>query len=243
MATQQTNCLVEDVAGLPAVVLPEGPGYMPLYCAAQWIATRGGTVEIDPSDLSVWQDAFAQLLARIASGEVTVTGVRDGEREKLEGHIFAGIPVDFPFHDTPSSLLLSEDLYLSSCIYIGEEHWQQGSNDSLQTRHGCKWSKLMVLNSDVARYWPFCMSQGTTKDGPPIRHTGAPGRPSSMHLIEAEYRARCDRGEANTRIGAEAKLLADWLQKTHPEAPPLTPKTIANRLRHEHREQLAKPRN
>ena len=33
---------------LPPLVPPEGPGYMPLYCAAQYIATRDGTVEIDP---------------------------------------------------------------------------------------------------------------------------------------------------------------------------------------------------
>src|SRR5262249_51441301 len=56
---------------LPELIKHDGPGYMPLYCAAQWIATRGGTLEIDPSDLSVWQDAFAQLLPRIASDEVT----------------------------------------------------------------------------------------------------------------------------------------------------------------------------
>src|SRR5262245_54940762 len=179
MVTQQPHG-VEDLeergAELPRLVPPEGPGYMPLFSAAQWIATRGGTVEINPGDLSVWQDAFAQLLARIASEEVTVTGMRDGEREKLQAHIFAGIPVDFPFHDTPFDLLLSEELYLSSCIYIDEEHWQQGLNDSLQTRQGCKWSKLMVLKSDVARYWPFCISQGATRDRPQIRHTGAPGR-------------------------------------------------------------------
>jgi hypothetical protein len=27
---------------LPETVRPDGPGYMPLYCAVQWIATRGG---------------------------------------------------------------------------------------------------------------------------------------------------------------------------------------------------------
>ena len=141
MAVQQPRDLEgleERGVQLPALVPPEGPGHMPLYSAAQWIATRGGTVEINPSDSSVWQNAFAQLLARIASEEVTVSGMRDGEQEKLKEQIFAGIPVDFPFHDTPFNLLLGEELYLSSCVYIDEEHWQQGSNDSLQTRHGCK---------------------------------------------------------------------------------------------------------
>jgi hypothetical protein len=228
---------------LPELIKPEGPGYMPLYCAAQWIATRGGTLEIHPSDLSVWQDAFAQLLARIASDEVTATGMREGQREKLEGHIFAGILVDFPFHDTPFNLLVSEELYLWSRAYIDEEHWQKDWNDVLETRHGAKWSKLMVLKSNVGRYWPFGLSQDTMKDPSQIHHTGAPGRPSSMHLVEAEYRARWHRGEAEASIGAEAKTLAEWLQNKHPDVPRLKPKSIANRLRREHRERIANAQN
>jgi hypothetical protein len=35
---------------LPELVRPDGAGYMALYCAAQWIATRGGTLEINPLD-------------------------------------------------------------------------------------------------------------------------------------------------------------------------------------------------
>ena len=85
--------------------------------------------------------------------------------------------------------------------------------------------------------------EAITNDLPTIRHTGPPGRPSSMHLVEAEYRARWDRGEAETSIGAEAKKLAEWFQKKHPDAPKLTPKTIANRLRDEHRNRMAQPRN
>ena len=140
---------------LPPLVPPEGPGYMPLYCAAQYIATRDGTVEIDPNELSVWQGAFEQLLTRIASGEVTTIGVRDGAREKLEAHMFASIRVAFPFQcPPPLDLLESEELYLWSSFYIDEEEWQSGWNDALETRYGVKWSKLMVLKSDVARYWP-----------------------------------------------------------------------------------------
>ena len=46
----QTNLIDPTLARLgqgtelPALVEPEGPGYMPLYFAAQWIATRGGAV-------------------------------------------------------------------------------------------------------------------------------------------------------------------------------------------------------
>jgi hypothetical protein len=243
MAIWQPHRLEERGYSLPALVKPEGPGYMPLYFAAQWIATCGGNLEIDPCDLPVWQNAFVQLLSRIASEQVAVTGVRQGERERVAGHVFANIQVDYPFSDTPFNLLVSDELYLSCCVYIDKEHWQKGWNDVLETRQGCKWSKLMVLKSDVARCWPFCFGVDETEDPPQIRHTGAPGRPSSMHLVEAEYRARWDRGEAETSIGAEAEMLAEWLWKKHPDVPQLTPKTIANRLRHEHRERIAKARN
>jgi len=84
-----------------AQITPEGTGYMPLYCAAHWIATKGSTLQIDPLDLEVWKSPFSQLLSRISSDEVAVTGLRKGQRKKIEGHIFAGIAVDYPFADTP----------------------------------------------------------------------------------------------------------------------------------------------
>jgi hypothetical protein len=74
--------------GLP-LVRPEGAGYMPLCCAAYWIGTKGGTVTFDPHDAPIWDNAFSPLLARISSEEVVVTGARDGEREKIPGHVFA----------------------------------------------------------------------------------------------------------------------------------------------------------
>jgi hypothetical protein len=89
----------------------------------------------------------------------------------------------------------------------------------------------MVFKADVARYWPFA----ATLD----YRTGAPGRPSSMYLVEEEYRARWHRSEAETSISAEAAALADWLATEHPDAPRLKPKTIANKLRDEHRRRVA----
>ena len=101
----------------------------------------------------------------------------------------------------------------------------------------------MVLKSNVARCWPFGVSQVTMEEPLQIHHSGAPGRPSSMHLVEAEYRARWHRGEAEASIGAEAKTLAEWLQNKHPDVPRLKPKSIANRLRHEHRKRTTKAQN
>lgn len=69
--------------------------------------------------------------------------------------------------------------------------------------------------------------------------TGAPGRPTSMHLVTDEYHARWERGDVLDSIGEEAEALSCWLTKTHPTAPKLTAKTIANSLRSEHRRRLA----
>ena len=68
---------------LPETERPSGPGYMPLSSAAQWIATAGGAASFDPLDVSVWQSAYSDLLARIASDEIKVIGVRDGTTEPI----------------------------------------------------------------------------------------------------------------------------------------------------------------
>jgi hypothetical protein len=230
MAIWQPNRIEERGLDLPDTVSPDGPGYMPLYCAAQWIATHGGGVTFEPTNTLVWEESYSQLLARIASNEVSITGTRDGMREKIEGHLFAAIPVSYPFVDTPIEMHLGDEMYLSSYTYRDEEHWRNGFDDSLQDRQGAKWSKLLVLKSDVARWWTFNNERGL-----PETHTGAPGRPSAMHLVEAEYDARIARGEAKGRVSEVASVLATWAKATYPNLHPPTAATIANRLRRKHR--------
>lgn len=64
----------------------------------------------------------------------------------------------------------------------------------------------------------------------PIYSTGAPGKPTSIHLVEQEMRRRAAATEMATTLTAEAAHLEAWLRTTHPLAPPLTEKTIRNRL-------------
>jgi hypothetical protein len=213
---------------LPPIVPPHGPGYMPLYCAAQWIATKGGSLDFDPPRVEYWKPAFDELLAQIASENVKTVGIRSGEREIVPAHQFAGCTVDYPFSDVPLSLCLSETIYLSSCPYFDDDHWQLQFNDSLQNRFGIKWSHLQVFKADIARIWPFEQAAEPAATMP--ARSGAPGRPTSMHLVEAEFRARCDRGEIQATLRAESEALAAWLRDQHPSAPKLTPTTINNRL-------------
>jgi hypothetical protein len=222
------------VTQLPELVKPDGVGYMPLYCAAQWIVTRGGTREIDPLDEVLWREAFKELLDRIASENVKVVGVRNGVIERVSGIHFASCLVDYPFSDTRLDLILSNELCLFSRPYLDDEHWRRGFDDCLEDRRGARWRRLMALKSDVARYWSFAEALD--------HRTGAPGRPSAMHLVEEEHCARWARGEAHRRIGAEADYLWQWLANTHPTMPRVTAKTIRNRLRSEHRRRLAEAR-
>jgi hypothetical protein len=220
---------------LPELMKPDGGGYMPLYCAAQWIATRGGTLEINPLDEGLWREAFKDLLGRIASEDVKVVGVRwprgrDGVPEHIGGIHFASCSVHYPFSDL-RRLIYSEELCLFSRPYLDDEHWRGGFDDSLEDRRGVRWRRLMVLKADVARCWPFTTAQD--------HRTGAPGRPSVMYLVEEEHHARWQRGEAETGINAEARALAEWYHATHLGAPQLTAKTIANRIRHDHRKYVA----
>ena len=218
---------------LPATVPPTGAGHMTVYQAAQWIATRGDTVMFPPDDVAAWRDAYDVLLRFLSSGEIGVTGLYEGERRVIDPVHFVGITVDYPFAQPPPQLRSTNELFLRSYPTLDDELWRAGFDDSLCNRRGARWTKLMVAKADIAGQWPFShpnVGQGLT----PTR-TGAPGRPTSMHLVEGEFRRRCDAGEILSGVGQEAAHLAAWLRSAHPLAPPLTPKAIENNIRHEYR--------
>ena len=60
--------------------------------------------------------------------------------------------------------------------------------------------------------------------------TGAPGKPSSMHMVLAEFARRRTSDECANSRSEEAAVLSHWLRVQHPTAPQCTPKTILNKL-------------
>lgn len=84
---------------------------------------------------------------------------------------------------------------------------------------------LQFSSRHLYSIWPVAAAEVTA---PPPYRTGAQGRPTSGHLVEAEYRRRRAAGEPELDRGAEAKVLQEWLQREHPLAPPVATKTMTN---------------
>lgn len=66
--------------------------------------------------------------------------------------------------------------------------------------------------------------------------SGAPGRPSSMHLVRNEFQRRLKTGTIEPSLALEADALSLWIRLNHPDEPQLTAKAIQNKLRPEYRE-------
>jgi hypothetical protein len=222
-----------EVFLLPPLFPPEGDGYMPLGCAAQWIATEGGAIQFDPTDASVWGPAFDKLLGAIASEKVRVVGLRGGAREKVDGYHFAGCLVDYPFSEPSFDLITSDTLYLRCYPYIDIEHWRNGFDDALISRHQDQWKQLMVEKGDVRDRWPFTLFRGT----------GAPGRPSkSIHLLLDEFERRVGKDECAPSLREEATALLSWIKTTHPSKDRPVLKTVENNIRQAYKAWKAAPK-
>jgi hypothetical protein len=211
---------------LPPVLRPEGSGFMPLYCAALWIATEGGIRDFVANDVTIWKRAFADLLERIGASEVRVNGVRDGAREAIPGVVFAGCAVDHPHCDDGASLVWGDAYYLQSHPYVDDERWRKGYDDSFRRGDGARWIRIMVSKPDVAHFWPFNLK--------PIAR-GAAGRPTSMHLVKAEFEKRCAEGQVEKSLSEQARALSKWLTETHKGYPPCGKKAIEAGIRDAYR--------
>jgi len=213
---------------LPAVQPPTGFGYMPLFCAAQWIASEGGAKEFDPSDVQIWRPAYESLLAAMASEAVRVVGVHGNQNQPVPAHFFVGLQVEYPYAEPSFDLMLSDELVLRSHAFIDDEHWRDGFDDALVDRGHDRWRRLSLEKGDVRKLWPFEASPGT--------RTGFPGRPAlARHLIDAELLRRGASGEMAPIVSQEAEALLAWLRKTHPQVSPPTTGTIENNIRGEFR--------
>jgi hypothetical protein len=86
---------------------------------------------------------------------------------------------------------------------------------------------LLIDNAELGRWCDAWLAPAPQTI---ITKTGAPGRPSSMGIVLAEFERRRMSGRCETSREAEAQKLAAWLKEKHPDMPVPTAKTIRNKL-------------
>jgi hypothetical protein len=105
-----------------------------------------------------------------------------------------------------------------------------------------------VRREDVGRLWPEPPASQAPSVLPVVRsataekadrpaspsgagyRTGLPGKPTSWHLVEGEFRRRFEAGERYSKVSEWARSLVEWLHTEHPSAPPVKQKTVCNKL-------------
>lgn len=135
---------------------------------------------------------------------------------------------------------------------LAETDWKAGTvggwrgPDGVRARHRIEvwWRRLEYWFQDSSLGFSISRqgrssSPGAAPEQPAaciaIYHTGTAGRPTSGHLVDGEFKRRATRGEAHLELASEAHALRTWLAEQHQEAPPMTEKTIKNRIRKAHR--------
>ena len=119
--------------------------------------------------------------------------------------------------------MMGEAVYLQCYPFTDDEQWRRQFHDSLVTRHKDHWTHLVVEKGDVRALWPF----GSTE----LVRSGAPGRPTSMHIVFAELERRADAGTLSDSIVQESKDLSRWLGSNHGDKPQAKPKSIEAAIR------------
>ncbi|MGU3326112.1 hypothetical protein ACLBXB_04165 [Methylobacterium mesophilicum] len=88
---------------------------------------------------------------------------------------------------------------------------------------------VKVSLQDILSIWPeIAAKRSELIKSVGIPNSGAPGRPSSISLVEEELDRRISKGEKHKNNVEWARILEEWLKKTHPHAHNLTSKTIIN---------------
>ncbi len=100
---------------------------------------------------------------------------------------------------------------------------------------GLRYDALRFPSHQVVTVWP-----GKLDKDAPILSTGAPGRPTSRHLVANELKRRALAGTLEPSLAKEARHLSAWLAAAHPEAPAMSQKSVENALRSDYKS-LKKP--
>jgi hypothetical protein len=179
------------------------------------------------------REEWGKLWRALESGRVGSSGV---DAANVRREITALAWVDLEFHMTST--------VDKQGLRHPEADWPQCYREGAGPRERAApaFREVLVLVADVLKEFP-ARSHSDGKSVDVSDRTGAPGRPSSMHLVLTEAERR--RGDAETRakVTDEALALFEWFKKNYPLVQAPTPKTIKNKISVGHRAWTAGARN
>jgi hypothetical protein len=177
-----------------------------------WVAQPSPTMQIAKSE--------SALLAALAIGEVAASGISPESSlrrpipaiEWLELERWVQNGVDFYGVRSAATRLDTADDFPKGRFLLS------------MVSPIVKYLDVRVDSAGITDLWPGAMLKAAPR-------TGAPGRPSSMHLIVLEFDRRIAAHQIEPSLKEQAAVLCDWLAANHPESPPAGPKTIENKIR------------
>ena len=156
-------------------------------------------------------EAEAALLTALRAGQLTAHGKPDGrEPRAMEPRDWRGLILR---EQQPGTLIALPAKDIGQC-----------------------WSNVTLPQKVVVALWPAQVAESIMRTIPEVSdRTGVAGRPTSRHLVIAEYLRRYEAGVALTAIGEEARALEAWLPSRHPGLARMTARSIESAIRPEFR--------
>jgi hypothetical protein len=136
-----------------ALIQPIGNGYMPLFSALLWIATKGFNEKPDQPTDATWTDAYRQLVNAIASEKVKAMGWSGPVSEEIPAAYFASCAIVRFWDGYSEARASSGEMYLRGGFYANHAQWIDNS-DELVVGVKTVWKQIVVRKSDVGREWP-----------------------------------------------------------------------------------------
>ena len=156
------------------------------------------------------QEAIEAALIALRAGRLEATGtLRGGNRQQMQAADWRGLR------------LLESDR---------GELWAEPEREM-----GRHWRDVTIPMRKILAEWPAAATTSDAELAPggdvTSDHTGSAGRPTSKHLVEAEYQRRIAADKDCGSIGEQGKALSDWLKSAHASMAPLTPRSAENAIR------------
>ena len=172
-----------------------------------------------PGDITDLDQAEEQLRAAVAAGHLVAYGNRAGSGPSRTAE------------QIPFNLFMSRGDRVGEHVLISRQMmftwWDTVESEAAPAAY----SAVQFKASDVIAIWP--LKRDASRMPRPL--TGAPGRPTSMHLIKSEFERRAMAGRLLEKLRAESVALRGWFVAQHQDAPPPSVKTIENNIRGEYK--------